>query len=69
MNERKYKPTFLCKRWRMLDYLVGLGYQPIKTLPDCTNPRYNVWVFENTGPEFEQAVTEYFESTKRYCKQ
>ena len=63
-KERKHKSeTYLCKRWRMLEFLISEGFQPIQTLVDPENPRYKVWRFQNS-PEFEQSVERYFEMLK-----
>lgn len=50
---------YTCKRLRMLEYLKRKGFEPYLTLPDVTNPHYNVWRFKNT-PELEKAIEEYF---------
>lgn len=63
------KPTFLCTRWRMMDYLVKKGHEPIDTMVDSRNPKYNVWLFENSGEKFQRDVDEWFESIKQFKKQ
>ena len=63
-KKRKHKSeTYLCKRWRMLEFLISHNFQPIQTLVDPENPKYKVWRFKNT-PEFEECVESYFEMLK-----
>jgi hypothetical protein len=54
---------YTCKRIRLLQYLKERGFMPVLTLPDVSNPRYNIWKFKNT-PELEEAVEAYFEAIK-----
>ena len=64
-REVKHKQEYYtCKRLRMLEYLKGEGFVPYLTLPDVSNPRFNVWRFKNT-PELEDAIDKYFKSLKR----
>ena len=60
MQRAKY---YTCKRLRLLEYLLNLGFNPVKTIPDAINPRYNWWLFTNT-PELEGAITAYFSEIK-----
>lgn len=39
---------YICKRLRLLEFLRNKGFLPIRTEPDIKNPRYNVWIFENS---------------------
>lgn len=59
--ERKCKHGryYYCKRLRMLGWLKERGFLPCETIPDVNNPKFNVFVFENT-PELEDAIEEYF---------
>lgn len=57
-NWHRDKPRYVCKRFRLLEFLVKRGFYPDKTLPDYNNPRYNVWIFENS-PELADAVDEF----------
>lgn len=50
---------YTCKRLRLLQFLKEKGFIPVMTLPDVSNPRFNVWRFKNT-PELEDAIDEYF---------
>lgn len=60
MTECKHKAEYYtCKRLRMLEYLRNLGFMPYLTLPDCDNPKFNVWRFKNS-PELEAAIDRYF---------
>lgn len=60
MHKSKY---YTCKRLRLLEYLINLGFEPVKSIPDAINPRYNWWLFNNT-PELEDAITNYFKDLK-----
>lgn len=59
MTELKHGKTYICKRWRLLQYLMNLGFTPTEEMPDPTNFRYKWWRFENT-PELEVAIEAYF---------
>ncbi len=50
---------YTCKRLRLLEFLVNNGFEPVKTIPDATNTKYNWWLFENT-PELEKVIEIYF---------
>lgn len=56
---------FICKTTRMLEFLRKKGFIPVRTLPEIHNPKYFVWVFEQT-PEFVVARDEWFEKVKAY---
>ena len=47
---------------RLLSYLCENGFQPIKTLPDPANPRYNVWLFDREVEGFEDTLKTYFDT-------
>ena len=51
---------YTCKRMRLLQYLKEQGFLPELTLPDVSNPKFNVWKFRNS-PELEEAIDRYFE--------
>lgn len=55
-HKREY---YTCKRLRLLQFLKSKGFLPYLTLPDVSNPKYNIWQFKNT-PELEEAIEEYF---------
>lgn len=60
-RECKHRAEFYtCKRLRLLQYLKENGFIPVMTIPDVSNPRYNVWKFKNS-PELEQTIERYFE--------
>lgn len=50
---------FLCNRLRMCTYLMDRGFHPAQVLPDANNPRYSVFLFDET-PELTAAVQRYF---------
>ncbi len=58
-----HNPIYFCKRLRMLEWLRNRGYMPFKVMPDANNPKYNVFLFENT-PELERDIELYFEELK-----
>jgi hypothetical protein len=58
--EVKHKNAFYTvKRLRLLEYLMNLGFEPYKTIPDADNPKYKWWLFENSA-ELEGAINAYF---------
>lgn len=59
----KHREEYVCKRWRMLTWLMQKGYKPIRTIPDVRRTDYVNWVFDNT-PEFEHDVELYFAQLK-----
>lgn len=50
---------FVCKRLRLCQYLIDRGINPCETIPDESNPKYNVFLFEET-PELNVALVRYF---------
>jgi len=59
------KKQYICKRLRLLEFLKNKGYNPIKTIPDPTDTKYNWWIFDAEQDEFNAALNEYFERFKR----
>lgn len=55
----KHGDNYCCRRLRMLSYLRELGFEPFATVPDVNNPKFNVWLFNNS-PELEDAIHEYY---------
>ena len=62
--EKRHGEWYCCKRLRLLQHLVELGYKPEKTIPDPTNPSYNWFLFRNSR-ELEMEIDNYFEALKR----
>lgn len=61
MEQTKHKSKhYVCKRLRLLEYLMRRGFAPITDVPDPTNWKYRHWIFENS-PALETALEEYFE--------
>ena len=58
LNHHRNKPYYICKRLRLLEHLRMKGFIPYQILPDVRNPKYLVWMFENT-PELADAVEEF----------
>lgn len=50
---------FLCNRLRLCTYLMDRGFYPAQVLPDANNPRFSVFLFDET-PELTSAVNKYF---------
>lgn len=59
----KHGKYYVCRRLRMLDWLIAKGYEPISTISDTNNWRYKNWVFENSY-ELEQDIILYFQTLK-----
>lgn len=51
---------YICKRLRLLEFLKDKGFLPLRTEPDIKNPKYSVWIFENS-PELLDNIDEYLE--------
>ena len=49
---------FLCNRLRLCSYLIDRGFTPSQVLPDSQNPKFNVFLFDET-PELSAAVVQY----------
>lgn len=50
---------YICKRLKLLDFLMKRGFEPIDTIPDAMNPKFRWWTFHKT-PELMNAVEEYY---------
>lgn len=50
---------YICKRMRLLSFLIKRGFEVIETIPDANNPSFNCWLFVKT-PELMTAVNEYY---------
>ena len=61
------KKFYICKRLRMLEHLKKNGFLPIRSEPDIHNPRYTVWIFENS-PELLDTIDEFIEIQARRLK-
>lgn len=59
----KYGEKYICKRYRLLSFLKSKGFLPETTLPDRDNPKFNVWIFNNSE-ELEAVLEEYFEQVR-----
>ncbi len=55
---------YICRRIKLLTFLQNKGFQYIMHEPDKYNPKYTIWLFEDTE-EIRKAVDEYYENTKR----
>lgn len=56
----KHGEWYTCKRLRMVEYLIGLGFMPDHDMLDPNNLKYKWWKFKNS-PELEDAIEKYFE--------
>ena len=52
---------YICRKMRLLDWLVKRGHQPLREQVDIKNPRMKVWVYEST-PELLDCVEDYYHS-------
>lgn len=52
---------YVCKKMRLLTHLHKNGFMPIRTQPDIKNPKYLVWIFENSE-ELRDCVESYYNS-------
>lgn len=59
----KHKETYICKRLRLLEYLIKRGFEVKATIPEPTNPKYCNWIFDNSD-ELEMALDEYFSENR-----
>ena len=51
--------TFKCTRLRLCNYLMDRGFFPYRVEPDPGNPRYKIYLFEES-PALTAAVVRYF---------
>lgn len=52
--------VYICRKLRVLNHLLNAGFEYINQQPDIRNPKYNVWLFEET-PALRAAVEEYYD--------
>lgn len=50
---------YVCKRIKLLNWLMEKGFMFIEARKDKYNSNYNVWIFIET-PELKTAVDEYY---------
>lgn len=50
---------YVCRRIRLLSYLLDRGFNFIETRQDRNNPKYKVWIFIDT-PDLEKAIKDYY---------
>ena len=50
---------YVCRRLRICTYLLQNGFNYVAEVEDKHNPKYKVWLFENT-PELHVAVENYY---------
>ena len=58
MTKQRLK-YYVCTKMKLLTYLMKRGYMYIKIDKDRNNPRYTVWLFEDT-PELREEVSRYY---------
>lgn len=56
-------PEYICKRYRMYDWLTKRGWKPTRTITDVHNSDYINWVYK-TSEKFNSDVELYFEQLK-----
>lgn len=59
LTKSKAADYYICKRLKLLDFLMKKGFEVIDVVPDAKNPLYNCWRFKRT-PEILEAVDEYY---------
>lgn len=61
MNEKieKNVGTYVCRRIKLFSYLSERGFKPFRVVPDKTNDRFVVWLFDKTD-ELLEVVEEYY---------
>ena len=55
--------NFICKKYRLYDYLVKRGYKPKEILTDPKNPDKNWWLFE-LNDDLNEVLALYFYTNK-----
>ena len=55
----KENKIFVCKRIRVLNYLINAGFEPYETIVDADNLNYKNWLFERTEA-LTKALDDYF---------
>ena len=62
-NNTKKRFTFgeyyICKRLRLLEYLLDKGYEPIRSIPDPDNWKLKNWIFKNSE-QLTNDINDYF---------
>ena len=59
-NETK-KSEYICIRPKLYSLLVNSGFTPIRISPNLRNPKFLVWIFEET-PELKKIVDDFYSS-------
>lgn len=59
LTKERTTEYYICKRLKLLDFLMKKGFEVIDVVPDVNNPLYNCWRFKRT-PEILVAVDEYY---------
>lgn len=55
---------YVCRSMRLLTYLLKKGYIYIRVDKDRKNPKYHVWLFEDT-PELREEIDRYYKNNSR----
>lgn len=42
------KRLYVVKTWRMKEFIEGFGIKMLRAVPDNNNPKYNIFLFEDT---------------------
>lgn len=50
---------YVCRRMKLMSYLTKKGFMFTATLPDMHNPKYHVWLYEDSE-ELRAVVEEYY---------
>ena len=60
----KHGKTFVCRKLRMLTYLVNKGFLDYEVVPDPTSAAGHNWFLFKNSDELEEVITEYFAQFK-----
>ena len=64
MNMKQLTKTeYLCKRYRLYEFLTSEGFTCKQILTDATNKNYVNWLYDIT-PEFKESIEWYFEKVE-----
>lgn len=64
MNKSNYHgPEYICRRYRMYDWLTQRGWKPTRIITDIQRSDYINWVYD-TSEAFNADVELYFEQLK-----
>lgn len=54
---------YVCRKMRLMSLLLERGFDVVNARPDRKNPKYMVWIFEDT-PKLREAIEDYYNDEK-----